>query len=244
MDKNTYYKKISSTNHTDYEKYLNLQTLFAAQTKFNDLGNHDELQFQIVHQIEELWMKLILYSLVDVMHHIINNNTNRIITLMKRVHKIQELMINQMELLHTMSPREYQDIRLLLGNGSGQESPGFKSLLSAAKDIWPLFKTHYLDRKELTLSMIYNESYKHCDSYVVAETLLDFDRLFSRFLMLHYELIQRTIGQRAKSLKGRIVNILIERINKKFFPQLWDVRSEMTNHWGTTYGQKRPSISH
>ena len=38
-------------------------------------------------------------------------------------------MSSQLTLLHTMSPKEYQEIRLQLENGSGQESPGFKCFL-------------------------------------------------------------------------------------------------------------------
>ena len=32
---------------------------------FDKFCNKDELQFQVVHQVEELWMKLIAYTLLD-----------------------------------------------------------------------------------------------------------------------------------------------------------------------------------
>src|SRR2546422_8504761 len=46
----------------------------------------DELQFQVVHQVEELWMKLIAYTLLDIEEYMAARNTNRILTLFKRVH--------------------------------------------------------------------------------------------------------------------------------------------------------------
>src|SRR5262245_53269778 len=42
---------------TDYEKYIRTEELLALQK--TQLTCHDELQFQIVHQVAELWMKLI-----------------------------------------------------------------------------------------------------------------------------------------------------------------------------------------
>ena len=68
------------------------------------------------------------------------HNTHRIVTLMGRVHRLMRMMTAQLDLLETMSPKEYQQIRLQLGNGSGQESPGFKFLLRMPPDLWRAFK--------------------------------------------------------------------------------------------------------
>jgi len=48
------------------------------------LCNADELQFQLVHQIEELWMKLIAFTLLDIDEYLQQENTNRVITLFRR----------------------------------------------------------------------------------------------------------------------------------------------------------------
>jgi len=55
---------------TDYERYLNTKTLFSCQSDFSEFCNGDELQFQIVHQIQELLMKLIAYTLLDIDEYI------------------------------------------------------------------------------------------------------------------------------------------------------------------------------
>ena len=178
----------------------------------------DELQFQIVHQVEELWMKLIAYTLLDIDDYLQQENTNRVLTLFRRVHTAQRLMIQQIALLEIMSPKEYQDIRKRLGNGSGQESPGFRVLLKMYQPIWNSFKEHYLDKHGLTLEKIYDSEYSHGDAYVVAEALAEFDELFQKFRYEHMQLIHRTIGFGSKSLKGRPVEILEEGMRHKFFP--------------------------
>src|SRR5579864_2984638 len=124
----------------DYELYLNTKTLLSCQSKFEELCNADELQFQVVHQVEELWMKLIAYTLLDIDDYLQQENTNRILTLFRRVHITLRLMTEQLTLLETMSPKEYQEIRLQLGHGSGQESPGFRMLLKMHGPIWESFK--------------------------------------------------------------------------------------------------------
>src|SRR5438045_9593874 len=112
-------------------------------------------------------------------------------------------MILQVALLETMSPKEYQEIRKRLGNGSGQESPGFRVLLKMYQPLWNSFQTHYLDKHGLTIEKIYDTEYSHSDAYVVAEALAEFDELFQKFRSAHMQLIHRTIGFAAKSLKGR-----------------------------------------
>src|SRR5258708_39496398 len=129
----------------DYEVYLHTKALLSCQTDYAELCNRDELQFQLVHQVEELWMKLIAYTLLDIDEYLQQENTNRVMTLFRRVHTAQKLMIQQIALLETMSPKEDQEIRKRLGNGSGQESPGFRVLLKMYQPLWNSFHKHYLE---------------------------------------------------------------------------------------------------
>ena len=181
MDREHFYSIMNGEGTLDYELYLNTKALLSCQKDFKAFCNGDELQFQLVHQVEELWMKLIGYTLLDIDDYLQQENTNRVITLFKRVHIAMRLLIDQLELLETMSPKEYQEIRLQLGNGSGQESPGFRTLLKMHPHIWQSFKEHYLDKHNQTIEQIYNSNYSHSDAYVVAEALAEFDELFQRF---------------------------------------------------------------
>jgi tryptophan 2,3-dioxygenase len=243
MNKADYHARIETPEMRDYGVYLQCDRLLACQKPLAEMVNGDELQFQIVHQVEELWMKLIAYTLVDAIDYIEKEDTHRVVTMMGRVHRLMHLMTAQLDMLETMSPKEYQQIRLQLGNGSGQESPGFKLLLRLPADLWLAFKASYLDSRGLSVEDIYDGRYDHGESYVVAEALVEFDELFQKFRAHHMCLIQRSIGLGSKSLKGRPVDLLQAGVRHRFFPELWDIRAAMTDRWGSQYGVVRESIS-
>ncbi|MFZ5609055.1 MAG: tryptophan 2,3-dioxygenase family protein [Pseudomonadota bacterium] len=242
MDRAHFYALMKGTGKLDYELYLNTPQILSAQKSYDQLCNHDELQFQIVHQVEELWMKLAAFTLLEIDDWMKKRETHRIITLFGRVHRIVRLMTEQLGLLETMSPKEYQEIRLQLGNGSGQESPGFRTLLKMPKPLWDSFVAHYLKPQGLSLEAIYDTAYDHGEAYMVAECLAEFDELFRKFRYHHIQLIYRSIGMEAKSLKGRSVELLRDGLKTQFFPELWAVRHQMTDRWGGTYGAVRESI--
>jgi tryptophan 2,3-dioxygenase len=240
MDRQTFQRLMSEPAALDYEIYLNTDALLQCQKPFDQLVNADELQFQIVHQVEELWMKLLASTLLDIDEHMAARATQRVVTLLGRCHRLLRLMTQQLELLETMSPKDYQQIRLQLGNGSGQESPGFRILLHVPAQLWPTFAAHYL--KGRSVRDLYDSGYAHDDAYAVAEAMIEFDELFQKFRSHHIFLIHRSIGMGAASLKGRPVELLRTGAAHRFFPALWDVRNEMTDAWGAAYGRVRDSI--
>lgn len=128
MNRTKYQKMMQGAGQLDYEIYLNTAALLDCQKDTGDFCNPDELQFMIVHQVAELWMKLMASTLLDIDDELKERNSLKALTLFRRVHICQEMMTAQLALLETMSPKDYQEIRLLLGNGSGQESPGFRVL--------------------------------------------------------------------------------------------------------------------
>ena len=227
----------------DYEIYLNTQDLLACQKPFDKFCNKDELQFQVVHQVEELWMKLIAYTLLDIDEYLQQKQAFRVLTLFERCNRTLRLMIDQLELLETMSPKEYQQIRLQLGNGSGQESPGFRVLLKMVPLIWQSFERVYVSGRNTSVEKIYDDGYAHDDAYAIAEAMLNFDELFQKFRLHHIFLIQRSIGMGAASLKGRSVDLLQAGAKHRFFPALWDIRAAMTDRWGDNHGRVRDSIA-
>src|SRR5579862_1904733 len=243
MDRKHFYSIMNGEGTLDYELYLNTKALLSCQKDFDKFCNADELQFQVVHQAEEIWMKLINYTMLDIDDYLQQENTNRVLTLYRRVHQALRLMIQQLRLLETMSPKEYQEIRLQLGNGSGQESPGFRVLLKIIPNIWRTFEAVYLKGRNLTVEQIFDSNYAHDDVYSIAEAMLDFDEQFQKFRQDHILLIQRSIGMGAASLKGRSVDLLQAGAKNRFFGPLWDIRAAMTDRWGGSYGRVRDSIS-
>jgi tryptophan 2,3-dioxygenase len=242
MDRDYYYKTIGGDGSLDYEIYLNTHQLLQCQKPYDQLAVPDELQFQIVHQVEELWMKLMAFTLLDIDDYMRASNANRVMTLFRRVNQILTMMMMQLDLLETMSPKEYQEIRLQLGNGSGQESPGFRTLIKMAPELWEGYEAGFL-KNGRTLEQVYNTEYSHDDAYMVAESLAEFDELFQKFRYHHLQLIARSIGLGSKSLKGRPVEMLERGVKKQFFPQVWEIRGKMTDDWGSSYGVIRDSIT-
>jgi tryptophan 2,3-dioxygenase len=240
MNRSTYYDMLCAPESLDYERYLSTQKLLACQKPFEALCNADELQFQIVHQVEELWMKLIAYTLLDIDEYLQADDARRVVTLFGRCNTIMKLMTDQLGLLETMSPKEYQQIRLQLGNGSGQESPGFRVLSHMPQELWRSYEARYL--ADRTVREVYDTAYSHDDAYVVAEAMIGFDELFQKFRANHMYLIFRSIGSGSKSLKGRPIELLQSGLRQRLFPALWDVRGEMTDAWGATYGEVRESL--
>lgn len=242
MDRPKYEKMMRGDGRLDYEIYLNTEQLLACQKEQMAFCNPDELQFMIVHQVEELWMKLMGATLLDIDDELRTKNTLKALTLFRRVHICQEMMSTQLALLETMSPKDYQEIRLLLGNGSGQESPGFRVLLRMPEDLWKTYVEIYLKNDQRTLEKVYDSEYAHDEAYMVAEALAEFDEQFQKFRNGHMQLIYRSIGVGANSLKGRPVDILNEGLRQKFFPDLWQIRADMTDRWGSRYGKERDKL--
>jgi tryptophan 2,3-dioxygenase len=77
---------------------------------------------------------------------------------------------------------------------------------------------------------------------MVAEALAEYDALFQKFRYHHLQLIYRTLGPAITSLKGHAVERLTMGLHTPFFPELWDIRRQMTVSWGGEYGMVRPAI--
>lgn len=243
MDRKAIEARLTDPEQLDYGIYLNADRLLACQKPWDDLVNEDELQFMIVHQVEELWMKLMAATLIDADRAMAAKNALKALSLLNRVHVVQRLMTAQLDLIETMSPKAYQQIRLMLGNGSGQESPGFRVLLELPPHLWKTYRQHYLDGGKRSVRDVYDTGFAHDEAYMLAEALLEFDEQFQKFRAVHILLVNRSIGLGSKSIKGRPIDLLNAGARHRFFPELWSVRGEMTDDWGSEYGEKRDSLS-
>src|SRR6476646_5388561 len=100
---------------TDYEKYLRTDELLALQKPGDKLACHDELQFQIVHQVMELWLKLVEHELLLAAAKMREGEVPRAARALNRVQRIQVLLQDQLSVMDTMAPRDYMTIREALG---------------------------------------------------------------------------------------------------------------------------------
>jgi len=219
---------------TDYEKYIRTAELLSLQKPVEGLSCHDEMQFQIVHQVAELWMKLIAHEMALAVEALGRDEAGKALHTLNRVNTIQLLLGQQLALLDTMAPKDYMTIRTVLGQGSGQESPGFKQLLRIPGDlVWPAFSA-FLARRGVTLRQIYEDHTAHHDLYELCEGLTNFDQQLQLWRQRHLMLVYRIIGAGTPSLKGKPSELLERGMKQRFFPDLWDVRDEVFAEWTRT----------
>ncbi|HEX2571955.1 MAG TPA: tryptophan 2,3-dioxygenase family protein [Polyangia bacterium] len=219
---------------TDYEKYIRTEELLALQKPVERQSCHDELQFQTVHQVAELWMKLLLHEMRFVSRLMDEGECDHATRLLGRARLLLHLLHDQLALLDTMSPRDYMTIRNVLGRGSGQESPGFRHMLALPAEVWPSFE-RLLERRRVTLRAIYEKPEAHADLYNVAEGLVDFDQGLQAWRQRHLMLVYRIIGAGTPSLKGKPSELLAEGMKHRFFPALWAVRDELFEEWSRSH---------
>ena len=219
---------------TDYEKYIRTDELLALQKPPDGLACHDEMQFQIVHQVAELWMKLAAHELGHVVTEVDADQLHEAVHTLRRVHGIQRLLLAQLDLLDTMAPRDYMTIRTVLGHGSGQESPGFRHLLKVPGEIlWPAL-ARLLERRGVGLRAVYEHHVEHPGLYHLCEAYVDLDQLLQTWRQRHLTLVYRIIGAGTPSLKGKPSELLERGMKQRFFPALWEVRDEVFEEWTRT----------
>ncbi len=216
---------------TDYEKYIRTEELLGLQKSPANLTCHDELQFQVVHQAHELYMKLVEHELRFMCTLLAADDLARAVTTLHRVALAQRVMLHSIDLLDTMAPTDYMTIRTGLGRGSGQESPGFRTMVRLPGEVvWPAFAA-FLDKRGVTLRQIYEEPHAHHAVFQLCEGLVDYDQLLQTWRQRHLTLVYRIIGTGTPSLKGKHSDLLAHGMKQRFFPKLWDVRDEVFAAW-------------
>ena len=214
----------------DYERYVRTTDLLSLQSKHDELSDPDELMFQVVHQAQELWLKLIGHELAEVVDDLDRDDLWPVAGRLERLVRILGCMADELRVLETLTPDTYQVIRRNLGNGSGQESPGYNTVQTAAPYVLTALGG-VLDRAGLSLAEVYRTGDPALKR--VCEALLDFDGRYQTWLMGHFMLVRRTIGvgRDTKALDGVPARVLTGRMTKPLFGDLWRVRDELTEGW-------------
>lgn len=122
-----------------YADYLQLDKITGAQEpeSFKDGREpaHDEMLFIIIHQAYELWFKQVLFevnSVIGIMSKpAVNDNSPEMQTVvhrLKRVVTILKVLVQQIDIMETMTPMDFLDFRDMLRPASGFQSYQFKVL--------------------------------------------------------------------------------------------------------------------
>jgi len=212
---------------SDYENYLRTDELLALQKGPDEWAHRDELLFQTVHQASELWLKLATTEVAEATRLLGDDDLNAAIRLLRRGIDCLKIVAQALDMLEHLSPWEYMEVRKVLGHGSGFDSPGFR----AVQHVTPPLGTAFHGAREragLTLVEVYTEGRDHEQLYQLAELLIEWDERIVSWRARHFVVVERIIGGSVVGTQGTPVEVLGKLIHKRYFPDLWEVRNELT----------------
>ena len=212
---------------SDYERYLRTDELLSLQKGPDEWVHRDELLFQTVHQSSELWLKHACAEVEEASRLIEVRDTAAALRLLFRANRAIRHVTSFLEHLELMSPWEYQEVRRVLGHGSGFDSPGFRAVRHVSPGLWGAFDALRRERG-LTLLEVYTLGREHEDLYQLAEALTDWDEQVGIWRFRHVKMVGRVIGEDVIGTQGTPVELLAGLIKHKMFPELWTVRTDLT----------------
>ena len=212
---------------SDYERYLRTDELLSLQKGPDEWVHRDELLFQTVHQSSELWLKHACAEVEEATRLIEARGVAAALRLLFRANHAMRYVESFLEHLELMSPWEYQEVRRVLGHGSGFASPGFREIRRVSPGLWDAFDAL---RKERGLSLVevYTQGREHEDLSQLAELLTEWDERVGVWRFRHFKVVARIIGEDVVGTQGTPVELLAGLIKHKMFPELWQVRTALT----------------
>jgi len=235
-----------------YGSYLRIPELLALQS--TRTGAHDELLFIVTHQAYELWFKQLLHELEAARDRMLAGEAGPARHHLHRVAVIERLLVQQIEVLETMSPPDFLAFRSELAPASGFQSVQFREIefLSGLKNaaylkrleadaqersrlerrlaeptLWDAFNAIRVRGGGPTLDEIFARRDLHQDLFDLSEALLDHDAAFAHWRSRHVLMVERQIGSKTGTGGSTGAEYLRSTLGKRFFPDLWDVRSRL-----------------
>jgi tryptophan 2,3-dioxygenase len=115
-----------ASDQVTYSSYLRLPELLSCQSPATD--RHDELLFVIIHQVYELWFKQILHEAALLQTRLEQGQAPGALHTARRIAKILKTIVGQLDVLETMTPRQFAAFRPQLGSSSGFQSDQFREI--------------------------------------------------------------------------------------------------------------------
>lgn len=109
-----------------YTSYLALDEILGAQRPRSD--EHDEMLFIVIHQVYELWFKQLLHELGQLQRSLEKGDTAHSTRTLRRALTILKVVVAQIDVLETMTPRQFTSFRERLDASSGFQSYQFREL--------------------------------------------------------------------------------------------------------------------
>jgi tryptophan 2,3-dioxygenase len=247
-----------------YGRYLRIAELLSAQVPESDPPAHDELLFITIHQVYELWFKLLLVEMGDARDRMLLGETYVPRVRLERCHAIERVLVSQVDVIDTMTPQDFVVFRAKLAPASGFQSAQFREieLLSGLRDHAALDRLRGLTEREqerlrtrlaeptlwdgyLTLLSnagfpvdtvedrirAYTDIARDRDRFGplwdLAEALVAHDQAWSLWRARHALMAERQIGTKRGTGGSSGAAYLRPRIDERFYPELWEMRSHL-----------------
>jgi tryptophan 2,3-dioxygenase len=235
-----------------YDTYLKVPELLRLQQGLTK--EHDELLFIVAHQVYELWFKVVLFELEAARDRIAADDIFFARHFLHRVHVIERLLVEQIEVLETMSPQDFLAFRSKLAPASGFQSVQFREIefLSGLKEpryvarleatpeeldrlrkrldepsLEDAFRALLERRGSPSLLDVFRDRERHGDLFDLCEALLDHDEAFAHWRARHVLMVERQIGGKTGTGGSTGTQYLRTTLDKRFYPELWEVRSQL-----------------
>jgi tryptophan 2,3-dioxygenase len=252
-----------------YGSYLRLEELLNAQHLESEPVAHDELLFITIHQVYELWFKQLLHEATAARDAMLDSSddSNRLWWaqhLLQRMHVVERVLVQQIDVLETMTPQDFLQFRQTLAPASGFQSVQYRELefLSGAKDpsfvkrfkgltdaerdrlarrldeptLWDAF-VHVLEQRGLAVGSdeeisasvrrAAHDRASYADIWALAEALVQHDELAAGWRARHVVMVERMIGGKTGTGGSSGADYLRSRLELRYYPLLWGLRSDL-----------------
>jgi tryptophan 2,3-dioxygenase len=247
-----------------YGAYLHLPELLEQQVPGSSPPAHDELLFITIHQVYELWFKLLLSELTDARDRMLAGETYLPRVRLERCHVVERVLVNQVDVIDTMTPQDFLAFRTKLAPASGFQSTQFREIefLSGLKDpgflrrfrgladpervrlarrleepsLWDGFlavlakagfAVDTAEQRFAAYAAIANDRERYGALWDLAEALVAHDQAFSLWRARHVLMAERQIGTKPGTGGSAGGAYLRSRIEMRFYPELWELRSRL-----------------
>jgi len=253
----------TESDRLTYGSYLRVPDLLALQSPLRRPPVHGEMLFIVVQQAQELWFKQILHELRLAIDLLQGDELPEATHVLDRVDRIMHVLCEEVEILESLPPIEFQAFRGLLKTASGFESEQFRELELASglrraahlklaerlADVpaivarWPvslhdafLLVVARIGPEPIEVLVdVYAHPSDHADVYRLAEALSDYEMRFREWRFHHMTLVQRVIGDEAPGTGGSPGSRYLQQtLDYHFFPELWEARNRLLARPPTT----------
>lgn len=111
-----------------YWDYLKLDVLLDLQHARSRPPEHDEMLFIVIHQVYELWFRLLLHEMDKVKRDLEQGDLYAAIHTFQRARTVIKTLVQQVDVLETMTPMSFTSFRDRLDTASGFQSAQFREL--------------------------------------------------------------------------------------------------------------------